>query len=477
MGSKSNTIDKVRNQIIDRGLVIGSIAATIVYVLSISKLFTTGFELSFITDFLVVSMIVVTTIYRKKLNVEIKSYAVLIGIIFVVFVDIYEIGILSANKILLILIPFFAVISLNFRKTLIFSIFTLIGILVLAGLHISGVLIADTSANVDPVAWIINFAIIALVTFLMLLIVTRFNKTYEELIDDLVKSNQLIRENESRLQEYRDQLEELVKDRTSELEQTNEKLQIQTSELKETIDKLNAAKDQLVQSEKMASIGLMASGVAHEINNPINYVQAGLYSIDALFKDAKTLKTDGELKNNLDEVTKRMKFGVDRVNQIVSSLNHYNSKDERKIACDLHEVLENSVVILGHKWKGKCSILRNYYDGPLTLLANEGDLHQLFVNVLSNSIQAIEAEGQINISTSLSKSEVKVEIEDNGEGIRKENMGKLFDPFFTTKSQGEGSGLGLYISHRIVKDLNGTLDITSEPYKGTKVTISLLTKN
>jgi signal transduction histidine kinase/ligand-binding sensor domain-containing protein len=270
---------------------------------------------------------------------------------------------------------------------------------------------------------------------------------------------QLVDERTRELRLYQDNLEELVKERTQELKETQ---------------------SQLIQAEKMVSLGTLTAGIAHEINNPINYLQGGIYSLETLLKDTDILKTDPEIESSVDEVTQNMQHGIDRITKIVSSLGRFSRKSgSLKDTCNLHEILDNCLMILSHEIKVKCEINKDYDPSLPDILGDESGLHQLFSNLILNAVQAIDNQGEIKLKTSFKDPNMTVSITDNGKGISKEEMGKLFDPFYTTKPQGKGTGLGLYISRKVAEEHNAELKFDSTPGKGTQVvcTFTILNKN
>ncbi len=269
-----------------------------------------------------------------------------------------------------------------------------------------------------------------------------------------IRLKEMVDDRTRELNRYKDNLEELVRKRTRQLEETQ---------------------SQLIQSEKMASLGTLTAGVAHEINNPTNYLQAGLYSLNELVKNHEEVR-NGNLKTVIQEVSKNMQLGVDRITNIVSSLSHFSRKNQNglRVPCNLHDILDNCLRILSHETKDRIEVDLDYDPEIPAVFGDEGNLHQLFINILSNAIHAVPEEGgKILLQTSKGKndSEVIVRITDNGIGIKKQHMKQLFDPFFTTKPPGVGTGLGLYISHKIVDDHEGSINFDSTKGKGTTVEV------
>ncbi len=281
---------------------------------------------------------------------------------------------------------------------------------------------------------------------------------------------------EKELERYRVHLEALVKERTEELEATNEELVASNEELYHQHEALEAAlselhqtQNQLIEAEKMASLGVLSAGVAHEINNPLNFIQAGIVAIDDYFSD-HLANQKSEVKPMIDGII----TGVQRVSKIVTSLNHFSRKlDSFGDMVDIHQAIEHSLTILQSELKQRIQIIKEYADKEVIVLGNDGKLHQAILNVLSNAYQAIPNEGTISIKTQISNSHVDVLITDSGEGIKGEDLTRIFNPFFTTKEPGKGTGLGLSITYQIIKEHKGSIQYQSEPGKGTQAKITL----
>ena len=281
---------------------------------------------------------------------------------------------------------------------------------------------------------------------------------------------------EKELDEYRNNLEILVKQRTEELATTNEELQSineelmrQREELEFAIANLKTTQGQLVQSEKMASLGLLSSGIAHEINNPLNFIKAGLYGLKSYINT--------NFPDHVEQIAsliKTVNSGVDRAANIVSSLNHYSRQnDVIATKCDIHSIIENCLVMLHNQTKNRVEVAKEFTSEAYVLMGNDGRLHQAILNILSNAAQAIPEKGDIKITTCLINKYMCIVITDSGSGINPQDFDKIFDPFFTTKEVGKGTGLGLSITQTIIAEHNGTVSIKSEPGKGTEVEIKL----
>jgi len=272
-----------------------------------------------------------------------------------------------------------------------------------------------------------------------------------------------------------------------------------TAELEQANSDLKQAHLQQLQSEKMASIGQLAAGVAHEINNPIGFVTSNLGSLEkylAKLKEyisfqeqelttqadqetlekvtarRKQLKIDFTLED-IDDLLTESRDGVDRVSKIVRDLKGFSRVDEaeHKLA-NITECLESSINIVWNEVKYKATLNRDFSELP-EILCYPGQLNQVFVNLLVNSAQAIESQGTIDLKTWADEEAVNIRISDSGCGISEENCKRIFDPFFTTKEVGKGTGLGLSITYDIIKKHQGEIRVESRLGVGTSFTIRL----
>lgn len=285
------------------------------------------------------------------------------------------------------------------------------------------------------------------------------------------------------LNSYKDNLEKLVVERTHELEAANEELKAMNEELHEKnklviqqkeeleaiLQNLKSMQLKLFEAEKMASLGVLTAGVAHEINNPLNFIMGAYHGLTNFF----THKAP-EHYQSVEVLLSSLKLGIDRVSAIVRGLNQF-SRDSKTYneSCDIHAIIENCLVMIQNQIKHGINIRKQFSQERLIVKGNVGKLHQVFTNVLINSLQAIDHEGDIAIATQQDDNRVIISIADTGCGIKKEILPRVTEPFFTTKDPQKGTGLGLSISYNIIQEHNGQLEIESEEGMGTKVVISL----
>ncbi len=278
-----------------------------------------------------------------------------------------------------------------------------------------------------------------------------------------------LRNAQEALKKYATNLEGLVNERSQQIVEANTELNKRNEELSTTLANLQKTQNQLIQSEKMASLGLLSAGVAHEINNPLNFIKGGSNALASVLKEAdpKAFEEAAPLIDIINE-------GVNRATAIVKGLSHFSRQNEAKTEqINLHQVLDNCLVILNNRFKHKVKITKNYTDSLPILMGNEGQLHQAFLNILSNAEQAIEKVGEISVATTITNDRIIVKIKDSGSGISPENLSRISDPFFTTKAPGEGTGLGLSITYKIIKDHGGSIEVHSDLGKGTEFVVLL----
>jgi signal transduction histidine kinase len=260
-----------------------------------------------------------------------------------------------------------------------------------------------------------------------------------------------------------------------ELNTSNNNLLNQKEHLAITLEQLKSTQFQLLQSEKMAALGLLTAGVAHEINNPINFIKSGASVLKNITKQTKGSKGEIQDINTFKKLVDSIEIGSNRIVGIVKSLNAFSrSEGDENRPCNLHEIIDNCLMILTHEHKHKIVVEKNYRSQGAVVISNESKIYQVFTNLLANAIQAITEEGKITITTKLAEAYIETIIEDNGYGISEENLAHIFDPFFTTKEPGKGTGLGLSIVYTIIQEQEGFIVYNSILGEGTKVSVKLL---
>ncbi|MBN1115735.1 MAG: GAF domain-containing protein [Bacteroidales bacterium] len=295
---------------------------------------------------------------------------------------------------------------------------------------------------------------------------------------DLTRQKQI----EEELKKHRDHLQELVKEKTRELDNVIEKLKTineelsdknsiidqQNQELIAIIENLKNTQSKLIQAEKMASLGILTAGVAHEINNPLNYIMGAYEALNSIFEHSDTIE-----KNSIETIMNSLKEGLERSITIVKELNQFSrNNSSHKEKCKLTAIIANCLNMINNQLKGKITVKKEFSDTDSEISGNIGELHQAFLNILINAYQAIADKGKITIKIYRDNNNLIIEIADTGSGIKEEDITKITDPFFTTKDPGKGTGLGLSIAYSIIKDHKGILEINSEIDKGTTVKVS-----
>ncbi|MBV6624566.1 MAG: AAA family ATPase [Rivularia sp. (in: Bacteria)] len=321
-------------------------------------------------------------------------------------------------------------------------------------------------------------------------------------IKNAILYNNLIDAKED-LENYNQKLEEKVSQRTQEIYDKNKAL-------KSTLKELKSMQSQLIQTEKMSSLGQMVAGIAHEINNPVNFIHGNINHVNQYVKDLLDLimiyrqrlnQADSVIQQKAEEIDldfvaedlpkllNSIEVGTSRIRNIVLGLRNFSRLDEAEMkSVDIHEGIDNTLMILQHRFqaKGSCSeiqIIKEYGELP-AIVCYPSQLNQVFLNILGNAVDALQnLHGQthnlknptIRISTEIANSNiVRIRVADNGCGIEQKIKQKIFDPFFTTKPVGSGTGLGLSISYKIIVEKhNGQLSCNSIVGKGTEFLIEI----
>lgn len=323
----------------------------------------------------------------------------------------------------------------------------------------------------------------------------------EEKENSQAKALQIAKENEQLVKEQNIVLERKVAERTEELQLANTQVNLAFKDLKDT-------QIQLVEAEKMASLGQLTAGIAHEINNPINFVKSNIKPLQLDFKDLievigeyeKLHETDPSLigtqlkeianlkqsidldfvKSEINDLMKGIENGAERTAEIVRGLRTFSRLDESVIkTVDIHEGIDSTLILLRSSVPTNVKIIKEFNaDGNIECYP--GKLNQVFMNILSNAIHAVvckpvmSEDEKITISTNnYTENQIEIKIKDSGKGMSDEVKQKIFDPFFTTKDVGEGTGLGLAIVFKIIDEHRGKIEVISTQGKGSEFIITL----
>lgn len=295
---------------------------------------------------------------------------------------------------------------------------------------------------------------------------------------------------------YARKAEDEVKILLEETKNFNQQLSIKNQQLESALTQLKEAQQQLIESEKMASLGQLTAGIAHEINNPINFITANIESLNLDFQDLQTIvkiyqaaNSEAALKKAHAEVVsldspflfeevegliKGISEGANRTQEIVTGLRTFSRMDENSFKhVDIHDGIDSTLTLLKNNFKQNIKINKNY--GELSKVeCLPGKMNQVFMNVLTNAIQAIDEQGEITITTrQISPDKISISFKDTGGGMDEAVRNRIFEPFFTTKPVGQGTGLGLAISYGIIDKHNGCLEVHSQLAQGSEFIISL----
>ncbi len=300
----------------------------------------------------------------------------------------------------------------------------------------------------------------------------------------------------------------IILENTNEIIRQRNELASEKERIEQLLRDLKDTQAQLIQSEKMASLGQMVAGIAHEVNTPLGFVTNNLSIVErnvgilerALkeYQKMEMMLREGELSEleaqleNVRELVSRIEemaladrtrktlaesnLGLQRIQELVTNLRNFSRLDEAALkTVNLSENIDASLMIATNLVKHKAEVIKNYTPN-LMVECYPAQLNQVFLNLITNAAQAIETFGKITITTQLEQDKAIIKIADTGVGIPEQNLKKIFEPFFTTKPVGQGTGLGLSIVYKIIEQHNGTIDVKSKVGEGTEFTITLPVK-
>jgi hemerythrin-like metal-binding protein len=327
------------------------------------------------------------------------------------------------------------------------------------------------------------------------------NEMYGKLGDktlEVIQKNQELEAEREALRELNEHLELRILQRTAALEHANQKLQAGNAELKKLNEQLESAHLQLLQAEKMASVGQLAAGVAHEINNPVGFVNSNLGTlgkyIASLSKviaayDAEDARSGGKLapvmapvkketdlsfiNEDIPVLLKESRDGLSRVTRIVQDLMDFSHVDESGWQRESIELgMDSALKLVEGEFRQKVTVAKDYSHVP-QVECLPSQINQVFMNLLLNAAQAIDTSGTVTIRSGSSADEAWIEVADSGKGIAAEHLNRIFEPFFTTKPVGKGTGLGLSLAYSIVQKHHGRIEVKSEVGKGSTFRVCL----
>ncbi|MCB0379553.1 MAG: HAMP domain-containing protein, partial [Bdellovibrionales bacterium] len=352
-------------------------------------------------------------------------------------------------------------------------------------------------ANIRKVNYVIVFTFISFLIFLTMMSYY-FVREVISPIESLIKAAKNIQE--SRKADFipnqsRTEIADLVdsfNEMSMQIIESDRKMKKQLDLLEQANTKIKNTQNQLVQSAKLASLGELVAGIAHELNNPIGFIYSNISHLkeysQTLFKiiekgadSPEAMKTAQDeddfeyIKKDLPKLIQSCEEGANRAKNIVLGLRNFSRADqEESKPFNVNSGLDSTLQLLGGELKNRIEVVKEYHEVPM-INANANQLKQVFMNIIANASQAITEGGQIRLRTQFlsDRRVVQIEIEDTGTGIDKDSIEKIFDPFYTTKAVGQGTGLGLSISYGIIKSHGGSINVRSEVGLGTTFTIEL----
>ena len=473
------TIEKLQEKTINQALLAFSGFAIVAYAASLFREIKFGFDINFFITSVAIIVLIITTMFRRTLDTHVKVYMLILALSIDLAGGLNKLGFLASAKFLIPIVPVFISFVVSYRKAL-FTLFLFILMYVIFGiLYSSGII----QLKIEPLAytrnilpWTVECSMLCLTSWALLYVGKNFRESLIQSYDEIKLHNEnlqlLVNERTKDLEDANVELlaaNDTLKSTNMAMHEKNTIIEKQNVELATAYDHLKETQSQILQTEKMASLGTLTSGISHEINNPLNFLMGAYNGLNTYFSDYGS--EDEKVTAILLECIRE---GVERISGIVSGLNQFSRNDnDPDEDCDIHLILNNCLMVLNNQLKNRIEVLRLYDSDPIIIQGNIGKLHQVFLNILHNASYAIKHSGTISIETRKENDHAVIFISDTGCGIRKEDLHQVTNPFFTTKPPGEGSGLGMSIAYSLIQEHNGTLEIKSEINKGTTVTIRI----
>lgn len=509
----------LQNKIIDRIIYIGAILSSLMLILIFIRDSGKLMQYFHWTQLVFTILLVSFGIFSQKVSFTIKMTLIIMGGIIIFSGSMFNLGYLSIAKIYIVTTAVLTSYLLSFRASLVIlsifaALYALFSYLSLSGIAGQNV---DYQGYVSDPSTFITEGSILIGSGLLLLIIGR-KVIIQKLLDNheiIQNQNKKLILSSEELIKHKNELEIRVKERTrevsllneellatneelitsnEELRVTNDILLDQRHQLEELVNELRQTQEKLVQSEKMASIGTLTAGIAHEINNPINFINTGVTGLEYIIDDIteqlnglkKECKSDNEqiidIQSQVEEIISDLpalmgsvKDGIGSVTNIVKGLRTFSRLDnENKVRANVNDLIESTLAILKNQYKNRINV-KKILSPMQPVECYPGRLSQVFLNIINNAIQAIPKDGEIVIRTQINEklNFIIVSIKDDGVGIPKEILNRVFDPFFTTKEVGKGTGLGLSIAHGIIEEHAGEIDVKSNSQFGTEFLIKL----
>ncbi|GEM_PF-5982832 len=438
-------LEALKGKVLERSINLFLLLAVAITLILFYRFYETGEYVTLIGVFSAGLVLMVLRLFGETIPHGYKVGFIVLLILFVVGIGVYNFGIVAGALPYIVMVPAFTFLTSNKKAALLTLLLALLLCGWVASAYISGELTYFIDINeyvAKPTSWILNLSIIFFTSVVILDIISVYDKS--------------IRKSYQKISKQRQKLKEIVDQQTIDLKSSNEDLKKNVADLKRT-------QSQLLNAEKMASLGMLTAGIAHELKNPLAAIQN---SYQLLEENSRATAS-----NEDQELLDFIKTSADQMASIVKDLNLYSQEKEGlKDKCQLSEIVESSLNILKHSYKGRIELHKSYHEVP-DLPCNRSKLNQVFTNLLSNAIQAIPGLGNIEISIEQKGQEIICLIKDDGHGISKEDLKRIQEPFFSKKQNGEGTGLGLFISEKILFDHGAQMEFESTLGKGTSVSI------